>query len=673
MDYRSGFLAVLKINTQNGERMSLFTSFNAGVSGLKASQSGLNTTGHNFANTKTPGYTRQQNINTDMYYQTLRVTPKSTLQTGYGTTVADIRQIRDAFLDEKYRFEVGRQNFYDVQLTTAQEVEDVLGEMEGVEFSAAWTELWATIESLSTNPEEITKRELFLSQAEAFLEKATNVYSELKDYQINLNQQIQKQVNAINKIADQIAEYNEIIAKSEASGLENANDYRDARNLLLDKLAEYVPYDYYETNGEVCIRVNNSPLVDGTTVNHMKCEKMEIREYDPKCDPNSPEYDDDPATNPNLNIADSKGYVLKEGSPMYTVKWEVGNGEVFDVDQAYTATDQSDVGSLLGILTARGKRFGYYTDILQASELQAIKGSPLEQKLVAEYNNTVGNCLLQRIEAQFDLMIHKVVTTINDIFAPNVKADLTGVTGTDAAGNPLNLTDAKVLDVNRCPVGTDDDATPGTEVFSRKTSDRYTVYEVDGPVYLEDEDGNQVLDDKGNPIALTKEGKDAAGNTTYTLYVYNEEDVDDRGSQYTVQNLIFNEKLKSDYSYLPVQKNPELGATGEYDYDLFHRMFESLQVKDITLDPNALAQYGVEDYYQVMVNALGTQGNVWDGLLKHQISEVESIEDKRQQVSGVATEEEMTFMLMYQHAYNASSRYITVIDQMLEHLIERLG
>ena len=673
MDYRSGSLAVLKINTQNGEHMSLFTSFNAGVSGLKASQSGLNTTGHNFANTKTPGYTRQQNINTDMYYQTLRVTPKSTLQTGYGTTVADIRQIRDAFLDEKYRFEVGRQNFYDVQLTTAQEVEDVLGEMEGVEFSAAWTELWATIESLSTNPEEITKRELFLSQAEAFLEKATNVYSELKDYQINLNQQIQNQVNAINKIADQIAEYNEIIAKSEASGLENANDYRDARNLLLDKLAEYVPYDYYETNGEVCIRVNNSPLVDGTTVNHMKCEKMEIREYDPKCDPKSPEYDPDPTTNPNLNIADSKGYVLKEGSPMYTVKWEVGNGEVFDVDQAYTATDQSDVGSLLGILTARGKRFGYYTDILQASELQAIKGSPLEQKLVAEYNNTVGNCLLQRIEAQFDVMIHKVVTTINDIFAPNVNADLTGVTGTDADGNPLNLTDAKVLDVNRCPVGTDDDATPGTEVFSRKTSDRYTVYEVDGPVYLKDEDGNQVLDDKGNPIALTKEGQDAAGNTTYTLYVYNEEDVDDRGSQYTVQNLIFNEKLKSDYSYLPVQKNPELGATGEYDYDLFHRMFESLQVKDITLDPNALAQYGVEDYYQVMVNSLGTQGDVWGGILNHQISEVESVEDKRQQVSGVATEEEMTFMLMYQHAYNASSRYITVIDQMLEHLIERLG
>lgn len=119
--------------------------------------------------------------------------------------------------------------------------------------------------------------------------------------------------------------------------------------------------------------------------------------------------------------------------------------------------------------------------------------------------------------------------------------------------------------------------------------------------------------------------------------------------------------------------NPAEGKTGEYDYDLFHRMFASLQVRDVTLDPNALATYGVEDYYQVMVNSIGTQGNVWIGVLENQTREVEEVENKRQQISGVATEEEMTFMLMYQHAYNASSRYITVIDQMLQHLIERLG
>ena len=48
--------------------MSLLSSFDTGVSGLHAAQFGLNTTSHNLANTKTAGYTRQQNIQRDTYY-----------------------------------------------------------------------------------------------------------------------------------------------------------------------------------------------------------------------------------------------------------------------------------------------------------------------------------------------------------------------------------------------------------------------------------------------------------------------------------------------------------------------------------------------------------------------------------------------------------------------------
>ena len=61
--FPSGIRAFLCITERKREyRMSLFTSFNSGVSGLKASQAGMNTAAHNLANTKTTGYTRQQNI-----------------------------------------------------------------------------------------------------------------------------------------------------------------------------------------------------------------------------------------------------------------------------------------------------------------------------------------------------------------------------------------------------------------------------------------------------------------------------------------------------------------------------------------------------------------------------------------------------------------------------------
>ena len=45
----------------------------------------------------------------------------------------------------------------------------------------------------------------------------------------------------------------------------------------------------------------------------------------------------------------------------------------------------------------------------------------------------------------------------------------------------------------------------------------------------------------------------------------------------------------------------------------------------------------------------------------------------REQVIGVSQDEEMTFMIKFQNAYNASSRYINVVDDMLEHIINTLA
>lgn len=617
--------------------MSLFTSFNAGVSGLQSSQAGLNTTAHNLANTKTQGYTRQQNINKDTYYQTIKTTTNSTLQVGYGTTIATIRQIRNEFLDKEYRKEVSRQTFYEVQYNTATEIEDILGETEGVEFNDVLSDIWQTVQDLSTKPESITNRKLFITQAESFLEKAQNVYSALKSYQVNLNSQIESQVTSINKIADQIAELNTKISAAEASGLENANDYRDARNLLLDQLAEYTNYDYYEdSTGQVNVRINNAPLVDESRSYHMACKNIKNQKYDE-------------ATGTYTDI---------ESSPMYTVVWEKnGYGEVYDINRAYSQEEETDMGSLLGILTARGKNVGVYTDIVQ---------NPTSYEL-ENYNNTTGNCLLEKVEAQFDLLIHKIVTAVNDAFAPNVDADLTGVSGTDAKGNAMPaLTNAKVLDANNCLVGADDDETIGTEVFTRKgQGSRYTVYTVNGPVTTTDENGNT--------ITLTKENVAADGTKTYSLYVYNEEDADDKNTLYTLQNLEVNSSLKENYSYLPVKGNPATGNYGTYLRTPYETILASWRKEDTALDPNALSKYGADGFYDAMVGNLATQGSVWKSIMENQTKETESIEDKRQQIAGVSTEEEMTSLLMYQHAYNAASRYITTVDAMLQHLIERLG
>ena len=52
---------------------------------------------------------------------------------------------------------------------------------------------------------------------------------------------------------------------------------------------------------------------------------------------------------------------------------------------------------------------------------------------------------------------------------------------------------------------------------------------------------------------------------------------------------------------------------------------------------------------------------------------VASVDNQRQQVIGVSSDEELTYMIKYQNAYNAASRFINVVNEMIEHLLTQLG
>ncbi len=643
---------------------SLFTSFGVGVQGIHASQSGLNTTSHNLANTKTPGYTRQQNINADMPYQTYKVTNKHTSQIGMGTRVDAIRQIRDQFLDKEYRLEFSRQSFYSKLVETENEVEDVFGEMEGVEFRSALNEIWEQIQTLSTDPGSIVYRKLFIAGGEAFIDRAYDVYRELTNYQKGLNDEISKKVKRINEIGEEIAKYNKIITQTEAAGVENANDYRDLRNLLMDELAGLTYYTYQEdVDGKLQVYIDGAPLVIEGKSYHMHCEE------------------------------------LSEDTGMYNVVWsDNGFGDVYDLETAYSNKDRTDTGSLYGILTARGRKFANYTDLPvapkepQEKDYRDTDGAFDEEayneayeqyeldyaqfeKDTKVFNNTTGNSIITKIESQFDRFVHDMVTMINDVLCPNIDFELDGISATDINGVQVDLEagNYKILDVVNSPTGTDDDLTIGEELFKRTTTDRYQVLVLDAPLYRKDANGDEMIDEDGNPVPATLEFTDSEGNTKYKLFVYNEEQEDDIFSQYTIINLQMNDNVLANYSLLPVKVSPLAGGTGAYAQDMFTDLISNWQKETIGLDPNTLTVYSYDRYYEEMVGALGTQGQIWTSMLEHQTSLADDVEAQRQQIAGVSTEEELVSLLQYQHAFNAASRYINAIDQMLQNLIEKLA
>lgn len=51
----------------------------------------------------------------------------------------------------------------------------------------------------------------------------------------------------------------------------------------------------------------------------------------------------------------------------------------------------------------------------------------------------------------------------------------------------------------------------------------------------------------------------------------------------------------------------------------------------------------------------------------------EQISNQKQAVMGVNIDEEMTNIITYQHSYQAISRYITVLDELLDKVINGMG
>ncbi len=106
-----------------------------GSSGLRNSQTAMNTTANNLANVNTTGYVRQQIVYQDQDY--LNVGKKAAIskqQAGLGVSIADVAHVRDVFLDKAYRLESGRQSFWAACCSTTDELYTYFQELEGTAY-----------------------------------------------------------------------------------------------------------------------------------------------------------------------------------------------------------------------------------------------------------------------------------------------------------------------------------------------------------------------------------------------------------------------------------------------------------------------------------------------------------------------------------------------------------
>ncbi|MBR1931693.1 MAG: flagellar hook-associated protein FlgK [Lachnospiraceae bacterium] len=292
--------------------------------------------------------------------------------------------------------------------------------------------------------------------------------------------------------------------------------------------------------------------------------------------------------------------------------YNIDGAEVFDLTREISSDYNTDVGGLKAMLLARGDHRADYTD------------------MVPGRYESISQSVIMNIQAEFDQLIHNVATRVNSVLA--------GAAGVQQG----NLT------------------TAGGEVLENVR-------------YCEVEPGGYMRNDDGVPIQLfhkatTDEYRRVTGADGKEYLVYNEENPDSADSLYSVRNLEVNQEL--------MQKPSMLGfrlADGSEDIATAEELKKAFTEDIYTLNPNVQKRTTFTNYYSDLVSQVGNSGYVYRSIYENQENTVEATRSAREQIVGVSSDEELSNMIKFQNAFNASSRYINVISEMLEHIINTLG
>lgn len=562
-----------------------FGSLYVGASGLQNAQNAINTTANNLANVDTKGYVRQQVRYADKNYTILKDSRANVnmQQSGLGVSIGDVVHARDIFLDKTYRQETGRMSFYSARYETATYVEDLMQELNGQQFKQSVSDLWQAFQEVSTKPADSTNQNLVLQKADLLVSRTQKLYSDLQNYQSNINDQIKDDVDRVNTIGNRIYELNLQIQKVEAGGTETAMTLRDERDNLLDELGNYGRIEVTE---------------DATGFAYVDMEGVRF-------------VDENRCYNMGLKAADGTGFY----TPYWPQQSDVEKGQyvpVFRLSGEISSETNTDIGSIKSKLLVRGDTYGRREDM--ASE--------------ESYTNIEG-CTLMEVEAELDVLFSRIVKSMNDIYCPNTETT-SAFTSTDGVTYPAGT---KILDEENCARGVDGELPP-RELFTRIGIDRYTK---------------------------------VTGTDGKTYYVYNEEDPDVTSTRYAIGTVTVNSDLKRQITLMPAYKK-----NGTVDYEMGAKLAAAWEVKDMKLTPYDQKPCTFEEYYDKMIDQLGIEGNTYKSVTETLSGAVSSVDSKRQQVSGVSSDEELSNMIKFQSAYNAASRFMNVISEMTETIVTGL-
>ena len=239
---------------------STFAGLNTMVRGIQNNQLSLDTTGHNITNASTEGYSRQRVDSAATNYQE-RAALYGNVYVGGGVDVVALNRARNVYADKQYWSENSSQNLYKTYKTNYDKVETIFNDSKKTGILNAMQQFYSAWVNLSDYASDAASRTSVIAKGNNLVDRIKTAAKQLQDQISAQYEETGIQLGKLNNLTKEIARLNKNIMLAETNG-GKANDLRDQRDLLVDKLSEITNVNVYEeANGQYTVVSNGMSLV----------------------------------------------------------------------------------------------------------------------------------------------------------------------------------------------------------------------------------------------------------------------------------------------------------------------------------------------------------------------------------------------------------------------------
>lgn len=590
--------------------VSTFGTFTTARLGIYASQKALEVVGNNIANINTSGYTRQSLDQSSLYVGGAdRYQSGLDVRVGSGALVTGVSQLRDPYLDIRYRNEQSSVGAMDAKLSGLEQLSSILDEVgmgddgEGV-VEAQLNDLIEQMENLVTQGAGNDEYDTLVRSSASSLVSLFNTYSDkLSTLKENQTESFQQDLDTVNSILTSIRDLNGSIRKSQIHG-GDALELKDQRNQMIDELSQYVRIDVTYAQEDLGSGLTVEKLVIKLAGNDASSSTKNATLIDGV-------YGTQVSIAQEQTGTDVDGNPIMEDSSNFDLVLSGltnANDQVLDGSASLALSDNDLYGSLQAVrelLTETGE-YASADDLAVDSNAAIKRGIPY-------YQNA-----LDALANQFATVLNEANTLADDV-----------IYETDADGNFLDANGTITTDSSEYVLKSD-----------------YAYYD-GGALFSNSGNGDDTAGITASNISIAKSW---AGGSVHLLQSKEAQAQEQSTDNSNLVHILY--LLTSDQDYAPGDI-PAGADSPSADTPFYTGSFQGM----------------LTNISSVLANDTKTTS----AMLENYSASADELYVDRDAVSGVDLNDEAMGMMQYQKSYAAACRLMTTIDEMLDKLINGTG